>query len=103
MNDPLERHFRITLEHLAEGRTFAELGAKYGLSTARVHQVVVGSYARLGVTGRPTAASVGLAIQRRIANSTRDSCVEGTPEWFHNCLKVEREEDERLAMYKNLD
>jgi len=98
-----EREFKLALEHLAEGLTFDQLGAKYGVSSARAHQIYVGCLARLGITNKPTAASVGLAVQRWAANNTRDRGIVDTPEWFHGILKYEREEDERNAYYRNLD
>jgi hypothetical protein len=101
--DRREREFKMVLEHLAEGLTFEQIGAKYGISTARAHQIYVGVLARLGISGKPNAASVGLAIQRWAANNTRDRGIMDTPEWFHVLLKHEREEDERNAYYRNLD
>lgn len=98
-----EKEFKMALEHLAEGLTFEQIGAKHGFSTARAHQIYVGCLARLGISGKPTATSVGLAIQRWVANNTRDRGIVGTPEWFHGVLKHEREEDERNAYYRDLD
>jgi hypothetical protein len=103
VNDPRERHFRMALEHLAEGLTYEQLGANYGLSPQRIGQIIISVYARLGITWNPTAADVGLAIHRRVANNTRDREIVDTPEWFHCVLNMERQEDWRAQHYRNLD
>lgn len=100
MNHTLERKYRIALEHLAERMTFDQLGARHGISRQRAHQIVVEVYAHLGCSGTPTATDIGLAIQRRIENSTRDSGLYGSPEWFHRKLQMEREEDRRRMYFQ---
>jgi transcriptional regulator with XRE-family HTH domain len=100
-----QKHCKIALEHLAEGLTLEQLGEKYGISKQRVSQILISTYARLGCTHKPTAADIGLAIQRRVENSTRDGGLYGTPEWFHRYLEMEREEDQRwdqATRYRNL-
>lgn len=94
------RHLKIALEHLAEGLTLEQLGEKYGVSKQRIGQMLISTYAQLGCSHKPTAADIGLAIQRRVENNTRDSGIYGTPEWFHRKLQMEREEDRQRMFYQ---
>lgn len=85
------RDRRILLDR-AHGMTCEQAAAKYGISTARVHQIEVQTARVLGVSQRLNPVEVGLAVQRIEAMIVRNEwgVSYSTPEGFHIELQRER-------------